>query len=97
MIIKLTYYGKGTPTLVNIDNVETIYSVADSSRGKISTKIQFASGSYMNVEETPAEIMDIQNNIMNGVLQDTNFDTPTVKDLLKSSFNEFKINNERDF
>lgn len=63
MLVKLTYYKTGQPTLINLNQVESIYQVYDKTCDKHSTKIQFK-GSYVNVEETLDEILDLQNHCM---------------------------------
>ena len=51
MLIKLTYQGKGTPTLVNLQNVKNVYPILDKRNDKIVTKVEYIDGSYVNVEE----------------------------------------------
>jgi hypothetical protein len=87
MFVKLTYYDKGTPTLVNLDNVNTVYPVYDTSRGRVSTKIQFKDGEFMNVEESIGDIQKIEQEAKLGIYQDTSYDTASVEELLKNSFN----------
>jgi len=103
MFVKLTYYDKGTPTLVNLDNVNTIYPVFDTSRGRVSTKIQFNDGTFMNVEESIGDIQKMEQEAKLGLYQDTSYDTASVEELLKESFNRTlrprieKNYNQREF
>lgn len=86
MLVKLTYYSTGNPTLVNLNNVETIYQVADKFQSRVSTKIQFKGGGFVNVEEDLQTIMKIQWGMMNGVVQDMEFESPSIDDMLQSSY-----------
>jgi len=88
MFVKLTYYDKGTPTLVNLANVDTIYSVYDTSRGRISTKIQFSGGNIMNVEESEAEILKLYQDAKDGFHQSTDFPRPSIEELMKKSYDD---------
>lgn len=105
MLVKLTYYGTGKPTLVNISNVETIYQVADKFQQKLSTKVLFKSGNYINVEEDLQTILGIQNDVMNGNSQSTEWESPSVDELLEQDFNKKTYdtrrprynNNRRDY
>ena len=86
MLVKLTYYSTGNPTLVNLNNVETIYQVADKYKSRISTKIQFKGGGFVNVEEDLQTIMKIQWGMMNGVSQELEFESPSIDEMLEQSY-----------
>ncbi len=88
MLVKLTYYGTGKPTLVNLSKVETIYQVADKFQQKLSTKILFNGGNYINVEEDLQTILGLQIDAMNGQHQSTNWSSPSVDELLEQDFNK---------
>jgi hypothetical protein len=88
MLIKLTYYGKSKPTLVNLNNVETIYQVADKYQQKLSTKIVFKGGNYVNVEEDLQTILGLQNDVLSGDYQSTKWDSPSVDELLENEYNK---------
>jgi hypothetical protein len=87
MLIKLTYYGTIRPTLVNLDNVESIYQVYDKHQKRFSTKICFrGNDSFINVEEDLKTIMKIQQDIKEGVFQELDFETPTIEDRFVDSY-----------
>ena len=63
MIIKLTH--KGKPTLVNVNNILSMYMDTDMKQGKVKAKITFSSG-VVFVDETLEEIYDIINLVSSG-------------------------------
>jgi len=79
MLIKLTYYGKGVPTLINSEKIQTIYQLFDKTQGKFSTKITFSDGTYINVEEDLETIMRIQQDFYEGNYQDPTCITPILE------------------
>lgn len=87
MLIKLTYYGTGKPTLVNLESVETMYQVVDKHKSRLSTKVLFKGGNYINVEEELQEILKLQWEMENGSHQDFDWQSPTIDDLLELDFN----------
>ena len=89
MLIKLTYQGKGTPTLVNLQNVKNVYPILDKRNDKIVTKVEYIDGSYVNVEEDVKTIYEIQWKMMNGSC-DMDFDVPSVDDMINNSYYETK-------
>lgn len=89
MLIKLTYQGKGTPTLVNLQNVKNIYPILDKRNDKIVTKVEYIDGSYVNVEEDVKTIYEIQWKMMNGSC-DMDFIVPSVDDMINNSYYETK-------
>lgn len=91
MLVKLTYYGTDRPTLVNLDNVESIYQVFDKMNRRYSTKICFRGvDSFINVEEDLQKILEISQNFSNGIYQNYEWVTPSVEERLESSFNIHK-------
>jgi hypothetical protein len=88
MLIKLTYYGSGNPTLVNTDNIETIYQLFDKTQGRYSTKITFSNNSFLNVEESLTDIMKIQQDFHKGIYQDNECALPTftIQDRFEDSY-----------
>ena len=62
-MIKLTH--KGKPTLVNVNNILSIYMDTDMKQGKLKAKVTFSSG-VVFVDETLEEIYDIINSVMSG-------------------------------
>jgi hypothetical protein len=77
MIVKLTNYSNGKTTLVNLDNVECIYQIYNKTKNNASTKICFrGNDSFVTVREDLQTIMKIQQNMLMGIFQDTNWVTP---------------------
>lgn len=87
MLIKLTYQGKGTPTLVNLNNVKSVYPIHDRRNDEIVTKIEFVDGSYVNVSEDIKTIYQIQWKMMNGTC-DMDFEVPSVDDMINNSYHQ---------
>ncbi len=63
MFIKLTH--KGKPTMVNVNNILSIYMDTDMKQGKLRAKVTFSSG-VVFVDETLEEIYDIIKLVMSG-------------------------------
>ena len=97
MLVKLTYYSTGNPTLVNLSNVETNYQVVDKYQCGVSTKIQFQGGTFVNVEEDLQTILKIQWGMMNGVSQPLEFSEPTIDELLEQSYEKRDRKNTNRF
>lgn len=95
MLVKLTYYGTGKPTLVNLNNVETVYQVVDKIQQKLSTKILFKGGNYINVEEDLQTILGYQNDAMNGNPQSTKWESPSIDEMLETDYNRKSYQEER--
>lgn len=95
MLVKLTYYGTGKPTLVNLNNAETIYQIVDKHQSRVSTKISFKGGNYINVEEDLQTILGIQNDNLNGNYQSTKWESPTIDDLLETDYYRKSYQEER--
>ena len=77
MVLKLTHAVKNVPTLVNMDNVQTMYVVSDV-RGNFptSTKILFTNEQYVNVSEDLQTILQMVHEYEQGKYQSTDFVTP---------------------
>ncbi len=88
MLIRLTYQGKGTPTLVNLQNVKNIYPILDKRNNKVVTKIEYMDGTYVNVEEDVKEIFEIQWLMMNGSCN-MEWSTPSVDVMVESSYHQY--------
>ena len=87
MLLKLTNYGTNRPTLINMSKVESIYQVYDRNEKRMSTKICFnGSSSFVNVEEDLQTIMKLEQDIINGELQETDWITPTIEERILDSF-----------
>lgn len=78
MRIKLSYYGSGNTTLVNMKNFTTMYQTTDNRTGKLFTKIHFSETNFVMVEESPQEIEEIMNLIEKGGEQQTEWKVPTI-------------------
>jgi hypothetical protein len=78
MFIKVTYFGKNRPTIINVDKMETMYQKIDRNSNRISTCIQFSKDNYILVDETPQEIMQLiegaKNNAPIGNIETQSFD-----------------------
>lgn len=99
MLIKLTYTGKGIPTLVNLNNVKNIYCIHDKRTNSILTKVEYVDGSFINVVEDIKTIYEIYFNLMNGVI-DMDWSVPTIDSMITNSYNkttEYAQKNKRIF
>lgn len=91
MLIKLTYYGSDRVTLVNTDNIESVYQVYDKTQRKYSTKICFRGNeSYLNVEEDLQTILRLAQEVEFGKFQSTDWETPTLEERMETSFQQYK-------
>lgn len=97
MIIKLTYYGTNRVTLVNLNNVESIYELFDKVQRRMSTKIQFrGNDSYVNVEEDLKTIMKLYYDGLDGVRQEINWENQTFDNTMIESFdNQYNTQYQR--
>jgi hypothetical protein len=87
MLVKLTYYGTDRPTLVNMDNVESIYQVFDKSMKRYSTKICFSGNeSFINVEEDLQTILRLAQEVSMGKFQSHDWETPSIEERMAASF-----------
>ena len=84
-IIKVTYFGKNQPTIINLDNMETMYQKIDRKSNRISTCIQFSKDNYILVEETPQEIMQLIEDAKNNVPM-PKIETQTFDELMEHSY-----------
>lgn len=104
MLIKLTYYGTNKPTLVNMDKVQNIYQIFDKINRRMTTKVCFDSASYINVEEEPQTIQQLEQESMAGKYQDTDWAT-TIDERFEDNFqkherkprNQFEIYNDNQW
>ncbi len=91
MLIKLTYYGSDRVTLVNTDNIESVYQVFDKTQRKYSTKICFRGNeSYLNVEEDLQTILRLAQEVEYGKFQSPDWETPSFEERMESSFQQYK-------
>lgn len=95
-MIKVTYLSNGRATIVNLDNVESVYRVFDRNNGKMQTRINFDGERFLMVEETPQEILKIAQDYANGEFQDTDWidsEITNLEDKLEDSYQEFNTRN----
>ena len=78
--LKLSYYGSGNTTMVNMTNFTTMYQTTDVRSGKLFTKIHFSETNFIMVEETPQEIEEIMESIESGEKQDVEWKVPSIDD-----------------
>ncbi len=78
MRVKLSYYGSGSTTLVNMDRFTTMYQTTDNRSGKLFTKIHFYESNFIMVEESPQEIEEIMDLIEGGGTQEVAWKVPTI-------------------
>lgn len=91
MLIKLTYYGTDRPTLVNLNNVESIYQVFDKTTRRFSTKVCFRGNeSYVNVEEDLQTVLRLAQEVNEGKYQDYDWETPSLEERLETSYQQYK-------
>jgi hypothetical protein len=97
--LKLTYSGRNSPTLVNMNEVRTMYTVSDpNGKYEPSTKVQFKDGDFINVSEDLQTILKLTQEFHAGNYQETNWETiPTVQKRIETSFIHRKVNRERNF
>lgn len=86
MFIKLTH--KGRPTLVNVQNVISIYYDIDVKQQKRLTKLTFINGNVVFVDETLEEVYDIIEGVSKGEKQAIDWTTqpPSIDDRMEESF-----------
>jgi hypothetical protein len=91
MLVKLTYYGTDRPTLVNLENVESIYQVFDKVSRRYSTKICFKGNeSYINVEEDLQTILRLDQETKEGHYQSHVWETPSLEERMETNYNQYK-------
>ena len=85
-LIKVTYFGKNRPTIINTDKVESIYEMICAKTNKRCTKVQFTKDNYILVDETPQEIMKMEWSVKNGQAIDMDFESPSIDDIIETSY-----------
>ena len=85
MIIKLTHRGK--PTLVNVNQILSIYMDTDMKQGKVLAKITMSSG-VVFVDESLEEIYDLIKLVMSGKEQviDWTYQPPTIDERMEQDY-----------
>lgn len=85
MLIKLTH--RGTPTLVNVDQIVSIYMDTDMKSGLVQTKITTTNG-IVFVEETLNVIQKMVWQVKNGIPPEMDYEVPTIEQRMEKSFNQ---------
>ena len=85
MLIKLTH--RGTPTLVNVDQIVSIYMDTDMKSGIVGTKITTTNG-IVFVEETLNVIQKLAWQVKNGIPPEMDYEVPTIDNRMEKSFNQ---------
>lgn len=84
MLIKLTH--RGTPTLINVDQIVSIYMDTDMKSGLVQSKITTTNG-IVFVEETLNQIQKMVWQVKNGTAPEMDYEVPTIEQRLEKSFN----------
>lgn len=85
MLIKLTH--RGTPTLVNVNQIVSVYMDTDMKSGLVQSKVTTTNG-IVFVEEGLNEIHKLVWQVKNGQVPDMNYDVPTIDNRVEKSFNQ---------
>ena len=85
MLIKLTH--RGTPTLVNVDQIVSIYMDTDMKSGIIGTKITTTNG-IVFVEEGLNLIHKMVWQVKSGTPPEMDYEVPTIDNRMEKSFNQ---------
>ena len=84
MLIKLTH--RGTPTLINVDQIVSIYMDTDMKSGIYGTKVTTTNG-IVFVEETLNVIQKMAWQVKNGIPPEMDYEVPTIEQRMEKSFN----------
>lgn len=84
MLIKLTH--RGTPTLINVDQIVSIYMDTDMKSGLVQTKVTTTNG-IVFVEETLNVIQKFAWQVKNGIPPEMDYEVPTIEQRMEKSFN----------
>ena len=84
MLIKLTH--RGTPTLVNVDHIVSIYIDTDMKSGLVQSKVTTTNG-IVFVEEGLKVIQEMVWQVKNGVPPEMGYEVPTIDNRMEKSFN----------
>jgi hypothetical protein len=85
MLIKLTH--RGRPTLINYEQIVSIYVDTDMKSGIVGTKITTSNG-VVFVEETLNQIQKIVWQVKNGQAPDMDYEVPSIENRMEKSFNQ---------
>ena len=84
MLVKLTH--RGTPTLLNVDQIVSIYMDTDMKSGIVGTKVTTTNG-IVFVEETLNVIQKMAWQVKNGIPPEMDYEVPTIDNRMEKSFN----------
>ena len=84
MLIKLTH--RGTPTLINVDHIVSIYMDTDMKSGLVQSKVTTSNG-IVFVEETLNVIQKLAWQVKNGIPPEMDYEVPTIDNRMEKSFN----------
>ena len=97
--LRLTYSGTNSSTLVNMDDVRTMYGVNDPKGFyEPSTKLIYKDGTFINVREDVKTIFKLLTDIANGIFQDSEWiDEPaTPRQRFETSYQK-KVFRDRNY
>jgi len=84
MLIKLTH--RGTPTLINVDHIVSIYMDTDMKSGLVQSKVTTSNG-IVFVEETLNVIQKLAWQVKNGIPPEMDYEVPTIDSRIEKSYN----------
>jgi hypothetical protein len=87
MLIKLTH--RGTPTLVNVDQIVSIYMDTDMRTSLVQSKVTTTNG-IVFVEETLNQIHKLVWQVKSGKAPEMDYEVPTIEQRLEKSYNNDK-------
>ena len=87
MLIKLTH--RGTPTLVNVDQIVSIYIDTDMKSGLVQTKVTTTNG-IVFVEEGLNCIHKMVWQVKSGIPPEMDYEVPTIDSRIEKSYNNDK-------
>jgi hypothetical protein len=85
MLIKLTH--KGKPTLINYEQIVSVYQDVDLKSGLAGSKVTTTNG-IVFVEESLNQIQKLVWQVKNGQVPDMDYVVPTIEDRMERSFNQ---------
>ena len=91
MLIKLTH--RGTPTLVNVDQIVSIYIDTDMKSGLVQTKVTTTNG-IVFVEEGLNCIHKMVWQVKSGIPPEMDYEVPTIEQRIEKSYNERPLSYE---
>ena len=83
MLIKLTH--RGTPTLVNTDQIVSIYMDIDLKSNLYQSKVTTTNG-IVFVEETLNQIQKLVWQVKNGIPPEMDYEVPTIDKRMENSY-----------